>query len=106
MTYASKIIRLAFFILLLSPCSLAWSAEGKESSSDKVDLDEIKIKLVSKDSISGKKISGPKKQLLKLKMMADADNLKMRPESLGGDNVDLINLGQTEPGDLISNKIK
>lgn len=106
MTYAPKISRLVFFIFLSFISFQAWSEEGKNPNSDKVNLDEIKIKLVSKGSILGKKIQGPKKQQLRLKMMAGADTLKVTPESLGWDNADIINLGQPKPDELVSNKIK
>lgn len=76
-------------------------ADGNETQ---VELDEVKIQLISKGSIVGKKIMGPDKQLLKMKIANELNAIKSTPESINAENLDLLDLGSEAVNDATATK--
>jgi len=68
-----------------------------ESESEEVNMDEVKIKLLPKGEFKGKKISGPNKLLLQLKMAKDLKRVKVTPDTVNVENLDLLELNEPSP---------
>jgi hypothetical protein len=77
------------------------SADGNDTQ---LELDEVKIQLISKGSIAGKKIRGPDKQLLKMKIANELNAIKSTPESINAENLDLLDLGSEAVDDATATK--
>ncbi len=92
-----KEIVLASVILL--GCLALPSQVLAASTGDEVNMDEVKIKLLSKGQFKGKKIAGPNKLLLQLKIAKELKQVKVSPETVNVENLDLLELN--EPGTII-----
>ena len=70
-----------------------------DSDGDVVNMDDVKIKLLPKGQFKGKKIAGPNKLLLQLKIAKDLKTIKVTPDSVNVENLDLLELN--EPGPIM-----
>lgn len=77
--------------LLLAPQVMA------EIQSEEVNMDEVKIKLLPKGEFKGKKIAGPNKLLLQLKIARDLNRIKVTPDTVNVENIDLLELNESSP---------
>jgi len=82
---------MALGFLLLAPQVLA------DIQSEEVNMDEVKIKLLPKGEFKGKKITGPNKLLLQLKIAKDLKRVKVTPDTVNVENIDLLELNESSP---------
>ena len=68
-----------------------------ETQSEEVNMDEVKIKLLPKGEFKGKKIAGPNKLLLQLKIAKDLKRVKVTPDTVNVENLDLLELNDPSP---------
>jgi len=80
---------LSLGVLILAPQVMA------ETQNEQVNMDEVKIKLLPKGEFKGKKISGPNKLLLQLKIAKDLKRVKVTPDTVNVENIDLLELNES-----------
>jgi len=68
-----------------------------EIENEEVNMDEVKIKLLPKGEFKGSKISGPNKLLLQLKIAKDLKRVKVTPDTVNVENLDLLELNESSP---------
>lgn len=100
MNLRSKIIHCLFLISLALLGGDVLADENETQS----ELDEVKIHLIAKGSIQGKKIIGPDKHLLKMRIANELNAIKSMPESINAENLDLLDLSTEATNDSTATK--
>ncbi|GEM_PF-2207863 len=92
-----SIFRILLKQCLTIGCLVLTSQVLAETDSEEVNMDEVKIKLLPKGEFKGKKISGPNKLLLQLKIAKDLKRVKVTPDTVNVENLDLLELNESSP---------
>lgn len=80
------------FISIAAPllCLIVLAPRLSLAQDDEIDMDEVKISLVKKGALTAKKITGPNKELLQLKISQQLLSSQEAATSLMPDNLDVL----------------
>ncbi len=85
--------RLLFSSVLLN--ALLFTSVASMAEMNKIDMDDVKIKLVGRGDLAVKKITGPDKALLRLKLAKELKSSQKTPELLQPENLEIDEINDT-----------